>query len=92
MRAKTITRIDSIDSGRNSPAINRLKARLGVPRELASCHTAEVEGYVIRTAKPRLVDYALPVSFSNRLRPLARPTSIADGTAIDAFDLNGIDH
>jgi hypothetical protein len=27
--------------------INRVKVRLGVPNDLASCHTAEIEGYVI---------------------------------------------
>ena len=38
--------------------INRVKVRLGVPRELASCHTAEIGGYVPkdtcrRTRSPR---------------------------------------
>jgi hypothetical protein len=32
--------------------INRLKARLGVPSALASCHTAEVDGYVIEGHVP----------------------------------------
>ena len=27
-----------------SPDVNRVKARLGVPEDLASCHTAEVAG------------------------------------------------
>ena len=36
-------------------AINRVKARLGVPSELASCHTAEVEGYVIEGHVPAVV-------------------------------------
>jgi hypothetical protein len=27
--------------------INRVKVRLGVPQDLASCHTAEIAGYVI---------------------------------------------
>ena len=30
-----------------SAEVNRLKVRLGVPQDLASCHTAEVGGYVI---------------------------------------------
>ncbi len=34
------------------PQINRMKARLGVPSDLASCHTAEVEGYVIEGHVP----------------------------------------
>lgn len=32
--------------------INRVKARLGVPSELASCHTAQVGGYVIEGHVP----------------------------------------
>lgn len=32
--------------------MNRVKARLGVPRELASCHTAEVAGYVLEGHVP----------------------------------------
>jgi hypothetical protein len=40
--------VDVIDSG----DVNRLKARLGVPRDLASCHTAEVAGYVIEGHVP----------------------------------------
>src|SRR5918997_2409685 len=35
-----------------SPEINRLKARLGVPGDLASCHTAEIGGYVIEGHVP----------------------------------------
>lgn len=33
-------------------AVNRVKAKLGVPNDLASCHTAEVEGYVIEGHVP----------------------------------------
>ena len=32
--------------------VNPLKARLGVPRSLASCHTAQVGGYVIEGHMP----------------------------------------
>ena len=32
--------------------ISRLKARLGVPSDLAACHTAEVSGYVIEGHVP----------------------------------------
>jgi hypothetical protein len=35
-----------------SSALNRVKAKLGVPRDLASCHTAEVDGYVIEGHVP----------------------------------------
>jgi hypothetical protein len=33
-------------------AINRVKARLGVPDDLASCHTAEMDGYIIEGHVP----------------------------------------
>lgn len=33
-------------------AIDRVKARLRVPQSLASCHTAEIEGYVIEGHVP----------------------------------------
>jgi hypothetical protein len=35
-----------------SAEVNRLKARLGVPEDLASCHTAEIGGYVIEGHVP----------------------------------------
>ena len=35
-----------------SADVNRLKVRLGVPKPLASCHTAEVEGYVVEGHVP----------------------------------------
>jgi hypothetical protein len=37
---------------RENLAMNRLKARLGVPQRLASCHTAEIAGYVIEGHVP----------------------------------------
>ena len=36
----------------DNPQINRLKAKLGVPSALASCHTADTEGYVIEGHVP----------------------------------------
>ena len=35
-----------------STGLSRLKERLGVPRHLASCHTAEVDGYVVEGHVP----------------------------------------
>jgi hypothetical protein len=35
-----------------TPEINRVKVRLGVPNDLASCHTAEIGGYVIEGHVP----------------------------------------
>ena len=66
-----------------SPEVTRLKVRLGVPRDLASCHTAEVGGYVIeghvpadaiRRLLPRLAGRRLKDSL--RVRPY--PTGSAD--------------
>lgn len=36
----------------NQSAINPLKAKLGIPQNLASCHTATVDGYVIEGHVP----------------------------------------
>ena len=35
-------------------AVNRVKAKLGVPNDLAACHTAEVENYVIEGHVPAI--------------------------------------
>ena len=35
-----------------STKLNQLKARLGVPADLASCHTAEVAGYIVEGHVP----------------------------------------
>ncbi len=40
--------VEVVESGE----VNRLKVRLGVPRDLASCHTAEVGGYVLEGHVP----------------------------------------
>jgi len=55
-----------------SPEVNRLKARLGVPQALASCHTAEIGGYVI--------EGHVPASSIKRLlaeKPQARGLAVA---------------
>ena len=40
---------------RDVPDVNRVKARLGVPSDLAACHTAEVSGYAIEGHVPATV-------------------------------------
>ena len=47
MRAAGFT-VDVVDT----PEINRVKVRLGVPQDLASCHTAEVGGFVVEGHVP----------------------------------------
>jgi hypothetical protein len=37
---------------RDTKELNRVKARLGVPSDLAACHTAEVAGYLIEGHVP----------------------------------------
>jgi len=53
------------------PQINRVKARLGVPAALASCHTAEIEGYVIEGHVP-----ASAIRRLLALRPKARGLAV----------------
>lgn len=56
---------------REVPDIGTVKARLGVPPELASCHTAEVEGYFL--------EGHVPAADARRLldeRPKARGLSV----------------
>jgi hypothetical protein len=36
----------------NEPDMKAVKSRLGVPAELTSCHTAEIEGYVVEGHTP----------------------------------------
>lgn len=37
---------------RETSEMNRIKARLGVPGDLASCHTAEIDGYIVEGHVP----------------------------------------
>ena len=79
----------------DDPAINRYKARLGVPGELASCHTAEVEGFVIEghvpagairkllERRPALRGLAVPGM------PIGSPGMEVEGQAPDIYDVVG---
>lgn len=51
-------------------AMNRIKARLGVPRNLISCHTAQIGGYVIEGHVPA-------VEIARLLREASRATGLA---------------
>src|SRR5690606_27035505 len=73
--------------------ISRVKTRLGVPRALASCHTAEVGGYVIEghvpagsikrllAEKPRAVGLAVPGM------PVGSPGMEVEGTVPDTYEV-----
>jgi hypothetical protein len=74
-------------------AMNRLKAQLGVPQRLASCHTAEIAGYVIEghvppaevhrllREKPRARGLAVPGM------PVNSPGMEVPGAADEAYDV-----
>lgn len=76
-----------------SPEVNHLKVRLGVPRNLASCHTAEVGGYVIeghvpadaikriRSEKPQAKGLAVPGM------PVGSPGMEVVGVEDDVYDV-----
>jgi hypothetical protein len=76
-----------------NPAMNRLKAQLGVPQRLASCHTAEIGGYVIEghvppaeihrllREKPRARGLAVPGM------PVNSPGMEVPGAADEAYDV-----
>lgn len=76
-----------------TPEINRIKARLGVPQALASCHTAEVGGYVIEghvpasairrllAEKPQAIGLAVPGM------PVGSPGMEVEGSAPETYDV-----
>lgn len=73
--------------------INALKSKLGVPSELASCHTAQVEGYVIEghvpakavvrllEQKPQARGLAVPGM------PIGSPGMEIEGSPADDYDV-----
>lgn len=73
--------------------VNRVKAKLGVPSELAACHTAEVQGYVIEghvpaaairrllAEKPQARGLAVPGM------PVGSPGMEIDGTPPETYDV-----
>jgi hypothetical protein len=76
-----------------TPQVNRVKARLGVPDDLASCHTAEVGGYVIEghvpadavkrllAEKPQVKGLAVPGM------PVGSPGMEVEGMAPDTYEV-----
>jgi hypothetical protein len=73
--------------------INRVKTKLGVPQSLASCHTAEVEQYVIEghvparaikrllSERPRAKGLAVPGM------PVGSPGMEMEGTAPETYEV-----
>jgi hypothetical protein len=78
---------------RETPEINRVKVRLGVPQDLASCHTAEVGGYVVEghvpadaikrllAEKPQAKGLAVPGM------PVGSPGMEVEGVEDDTYDV-----
>ena len=76
-----------------TPQVNRVKARLGVPDDLASCHTAEVGGYVVEghvpadavkrllAEKPQAKGLAVPGM------PVGSPGMEVEGMAPDTYEV-----
>lgn len=79
---------------RDEPDMPALKRRLGVPENLASCHTAEVEGYVIEGHVPpadivRLLEQR-PAGVRGLAvpgMPIGSPGMEQSGAGRDAFDV-----
>jgi hypothetical protein len=76
-----------------SSEINRVKVRLGVPQDLASCHTAEIDDYVIEghvpaqairrllAQRPQAKGLAVPGM------PVGSPGMEVEGTAPETYDV-----
>jgi hypothetical protein len=81
--------VEVIDSGE----MDRHKLRLGVPAALASCHTAEVGGYVIEGHVPAaeierlLAERPLATGLAAPGMPVGSPGMEVPGMAPDTYDL-----
>jgi hypothetical protein len=72
--------------------LNRVKVRLGVPQVLASCHTAEVAGYVIEGHVPagaikRLLAEKLQARLAVPGMPVGSPGMEVEGTAPETYEV-----
>jgi hypothetical protein len=76
-----------------TPEINRVKARLGVPDDLASCHTAEIGGYVIEGHVPAdairrlLTERPVGKGLAVPGMPMGSPGMEMDGMAPDTYEV-----
>ena len=78
---------------RDVPDINRVKARLGVPSDLAACHTAQVSGYVIEGHVPASVlarfldEKPKAKGLAVRGMPVGSPGMEMENTPPDEYDV-----
>lgn len=78
----------------NDPDMQSVKRRLGVPADLASCHTAEVEGYTIEGHVPAADILRLLTERPVHIRglavpgmPIGSPGMEAPGVGNDAYQV-----
>jgi hypothetical protein len=73
--------------------INRVKVRLGVPQDLASCHTAEIGGYVIEGHVPAeaikrlLTEKPAGKGLAVAGMPMGSPGMEMEGIAPDTYEV-----
>jgi hypothetical protein len=73
--------------------IDQLKARLGVPGDLVSCHTAEVAGYVVEghvpahAVKRLLLEKPIWRGLAVPAMPVGSPAMEVSGMTPDTFDI-----
>jgi hypothetical protein len=76
-----------------TPEINRVKVRLGVPQDLASCHTAEIGGYVIEGHVPAdaikrlLAEKPAGKGLAVAGMPMGSPGMEMEGIAPEAYEV-----
>jgi hypothetical protein len=77
----------------DDPQINRVKARLGIPHDLVSCHTAEIEGYIIEGHVPasairRLLAQRTQIKgLSVPGMPVGSPGMEVEGSPAETYDV-----
>lgn len=78
---------------RDSSEVNRIKARLGVPFDLASCHTAQVAGYIVEGHVPAseivrlLSERPVAAGLAVRGMPVGSPGMEVPGQPPDEYDV-----
>ena len=81
--------VDVVDTGQ----LNRVKAKLGVPDDLAACHTAEIAGYVIEGHVPATAVKRLLAEKPNAKglavpgMPVGSPGMEVEGAPPDTYDV-----
>jgi hypothetical protein len=76
-----------------TPEINHVKVRLGVPQDLASCHTAEIGGYVIEGHVPAdaikrlLSEKPMGKGLAVAGMPMGSPGMEMEGMAPDTYEV-----